>query len=279
MPAPDFDRAAEPPGAPGPLAAPVARAVADDLESIFPDQPPARGRPGRRLRLLRGARPAAEPGRRSRERRAASLGALMAAACVGVTAGALFAHGKSPSRPAPLAESPGVPIAMVSAPLPPPGPLPSQAAGYAPPVLPAPIEATSEAPAAPPPMPSSELGSAPISDAAAPAVAAPAHRRKPAHVKPARASGSLAAADARLRHAYAAAERAGVAHAVLADYRQEWGRLRHRAAHQPGMVATRYRQMAGELNRMAAHQRVARAEPPRVGPWRRFRMQLAALWR
>jgi hypothetical protein len=87
------------------------------------------------------------------------------------------------------------------------------------------------------------------------------------------------AADARLRRAYAAAERAGVANAALADYRDEWSRLRRRAPRQPALVAARYRRMAAELNHMAARERVARAEPPRVGPWRRFRMQLAALWR
>jgi len=87
------------------------------------------------------------------------------------------------------------------------------------------------------------------------------------------------AADARLRRAYASAVRAGVPRSVLVDYHDDWERLRHRAPRQPGLVAARYNQMAGDLNRMAGRRQVARTAPPRVGPWRSLRTELASLWR
>jgi hypothetical protein len=85
---------------------------------------------------------------------------------------------------------------------------------------------------------------------------------------------SVAAADARLTRAYAAAERAGVPQPVLSGYRGEWRYLHTRPSRDSGWVAVRYRQMAGDLERLAAHERT---EP--TGPWRRFQMQVATLWR
>jgi hypothetical protein len=262
MPSPDHDPAAEPVATADPLAAPVARAVAEDLEAIFPQDAPRPAAGRRRLKLEAGRERDAARRRRGLERRAASLGALVAAACLGLSAGALVARTGAPLRSAPPSVSPGVPITVAQASLPSPGPLP-------------------EAPAVPPPSPAvAPLEAAqPADPSAAAADAAPA---APRHGKPARTArhhgrSAVLAADARLRRAYASAERAGVAYAVLADYRDEWSRLRRRAPRQPVLVAARYRQMAGELNHMAARERTARAEP--LGPWRRFRTQLAALWR
>jgi hypothetical protein len=91
----------------------------------------------------------------------------------------------------------------------------------------------------------------------------------------ARCGGStVAAADARLGRAYAAAERAGVPQPVLSGYRNEWTYLRRRASHDPKLVAVRYRQMAGDLERLSQHERIAP-----TGPLERFRLQMATLWR
>jgi hypothetical protein len=101
------------------VATPVVRAVAEDLEAIFPPEPAARPAVGARLRLRGGSRDRGSRAR-SRDRRAASLGALVAAACVGVSAGALIVRAGAPTKPAPPAISPGPPIALA---LPTPGPL------------------------------------------------------------------------------------------------------------------------------------------------------------
>lgn len=87
------------------------------------------------------------------------------------------------------------------------------------------------------------------------------------------------AADRRLRRAYASAVRAGAPRSVLIDYRDDWQRLRRRAPREPRLVAARYDQMASELQHLAHRRSVAHAAPPRPGPWRSLRMQLAALWR
>jgi hypothetical protein len=86
-------------------------------------------------------------------------------------------------------------------------------------------------------------------------------------------------ADARLRRAYAHAEHAGVSRATLVDYHAEWSRLRHRASSNPNLVATRYEVMASDLNRLAARPRHGAPSPQQPGPWRRFRMEVASLWR
>lgn len=257
LPAPD---GAEPSGPAGAAPAPVARAVAEDLEAIFPDQPAEHEPAPRRLRLRR---PRAERAG-GRERRAARLGGLIAAACVGISAGALLARHQAPGKPPPV--SPGAPIAAAS--LPAPGPLAVADAATAP-VVP---------PASPAPKP------ADVSQAGGVVRAqAPSHRQ----VHAARTCGrerrcgaaALKAADARLRRAYLAAARAGAPRAVLADYRHQWERLRRRGAREPALVAARYRRMASELDRLAARERIARADPPGPRPWRRIRTQLAALWR
>jgi hypothetical protein len=273
MSAPEHEPAIEPVEAAGAAAAPVARAVAEDLESIFPQE----GRPPRadagRLKL--GAARSAKAGRRwAGDRRAASLGALLAAGCIGVSAGALVARTSAPPKAAPPAVSPGVPITVATAALPAPGPLPAHP-------MTVPV-----APPSAPPIEAANLASAPN---AAPArlrrvsAAGPAAHRKATRTACARRAGcgrnALMSADARLRRAYASAERAGVSHAVLADYHDEWSRLRRRAPRQPALVTARYREMAADLSRLAAHERVAHAQPPPVGPFRRLRMQMAALWR
>jgi hypothetical protein len=279
---PASDPAAKPSEPTAGLAVPIARSVAEDLEAIFPHEPAAGAARSRRLQLGRGAR---GPGRRrSRERRAATVGGMIAAACVGLSAGALIARPIGPAKVSRAPDDAGAPPA--------PGPLASAAPGpLAPPVAP---PASTVAPSATRSAPSEAPAAA--SDAAAQAARQAARPRDVAAVRPRppapRAAAhagcgqarcepdSLRLADARLRRAYASAVRAGVARPVLADYRAEWSRLRRSAPRQPRLVAARYRSMAGDLNQMAAHRRrTAHAAAPRPGPWRRFRMQLAALWR
>jgi hypothetical protein len=248
------------------LAAPVARSVAEDLESIFPEPPAAPPAAGR-LRLRLGRKPGGSAGRGSR--RAASLGGLAAAALVGVSAGALIGRGAQPARHVarPPSAAPTLQIALAAAPS--PGPLLPPAAVATPAVA----SAATLSPAAAAPQPR-------LKEAATSHVA---HRRTARVAEhcggPRHCHAVLMAADARLRRAYAAAERADVPRSVLVDYHRRWSSLRRRAHHQPALVAARYRAMASDLDRMTTRPRVAHAEPPSVGPFRRFRMQLAALWR
>lgn len=232
----------------------VARAVAEDLEAIFPNAPPSSGG-GRRLRLGGRVETAGE-GRSRLEGRTAAVGAMIAAACVGVSAGALLTRGVGASRPPPAAAGVQVPrVASLAA-------------------VPQPITVAQPIAVSRPASPRAAAAKIHKVVARAPARA---RRGRPAVC---RGSGcSLMAADARLRRAYAAAVRADVPRSVLIDYRDSWERLRRRAPRQPGLVVARYNQMAGDLNRMAGRRRVARAAPPSAGPWRSLRTELASLWR
>ncbi|MDB5448535.1 MAG: hypothetical protein JWQ97_3852, partial [Phenylobacterium sp.] len=89
---------------PSGLAAPVGRGVAEDLQAIFPDTGETRPSVRRRLRLTGRSARRDEPTARSGERRAARIGAVVAAACVGVSAGALLAKLPQGSKPAPAAQ-------------------------------------------------------------------------------------------------------------------------------------------------------------------------------
>ncbi|CAN7285366.1 hypothetical protein LJR225_001467 [Phenylobacterium sp. LjRoot225] len=260
------------------LAAPLARAVAEDLEAIFPNPSPS----DRRLRLRfarRGDQARGVPQRG--QGRVAALGAMVAAAFVGVTAGAWFARGPEPERPVqaaapapslrPLAAGPPAvdPSHAVAA-------VPTSTAGPAAKPAAGPIAVASASP--PRPVKAHKISAQKVAAGRASTYRSPARKasiRKPAPTRTARTS-PLIEADARLRKAYAAAIRADVPRGVVVDYRNEWERLRHRASDQPGMVATRYNDMAGELKRMAARRQVADASAQPSS--RNRRTQLAAQW-
>jgi hypothetical protein len=241
----------------------VARAVAEDLEAIFPTGPAA-APGGGRLHLTERAR----NGPTVRREAAASLGALVAAACVGLSAGAVLAHHGAPTGSLSAAAPRAPPVVLANSSLPSPGPLPQTAPMAPPPAAPG-VHTESGAP----------------SEVHAGLRRASAQRAQP-HRKTARQSATrcrgvarcggsaVAAADARLGRAYASAERAGVPQPVLTGYRNEWRYLRGRAPHDPNLVTVRYRQMAGDLERLSQHERIAP-----TGPLERFRLQLATLWR
>jgi hypothetical protein len=86
------------------------------------------------------------------------------------------------------------------------------------------------------------------------------------------------AADARLRRAYRAAQRAGVSRPVLVSYRNRWAGLRGRATHDPGRVVRGYRQMASELEQLSRRGAIARASGEREG-WRAPGLLFGGLWR
>jgi hypothetical protein len=256
---------------------PVARSVAEDLEVIFPEESSPHGPTGRRLRLGIGHAPRAVGSAGRGERRLANVGALTAAVCLGLSAGAVLSRTDVPARHAPQAMAgSGVAIAASAPALPAPGPLftPALVTPFAAPVA--------------------------VFHAAGPPAKAAAETPKVRRVSAARASAprpkatrvastcahqsscsrrALMAADARLRRAYVSAADAGVEPAVLENYRDEWNELRLRAPQQPALVTAQYRRMAGSLSHMAAEQRAAQAERPRPGPFKRLGMQLAALWR
>lgn len=244
-------------------AVPMARSVAEDLEAIFPHRSRTQGAPALRLRV--GAGRAGGTAHARPVGYASAVGALAAAALAGVSAGALLGPGPVALRP-----QPGL---QVKAPaLPSPGPLPAGPLHARPPRI---------------------LAAAPQSPASARATLHKASARRPAAqrrhavmARRARCHGascrapSVMQADARLRHAYAEARRAGVSSTVLADYRDRWDSLRRRAPREPSLVAARYGAMADDLDRMAARHAVERERAPRhVGPWRALRTQIAALWR
>lgn len=243
------------PAEPASIRAGVSRAVADDLEAIFPNPAPSTAQGPQKLRL--GRRTAEATSRSFGERRAAVWGAVIAAACIGVSAGALIARdGRSAAsppvevsakQPAPVLAGVAATPAPAAAPLPSPGPLaPSPVARVN---LPEPVQAdTAPKPSAPK-----------VRKAAVKKVEA---KRKPKAVTRSVCGGycdhgDVMAADRRLRRAYSAAVRAGVSRSVLVSYRNRWAGLRHRAPRQPELVVARYNAMAGDLNRLAGRRRLA----------------------
>jgi hypothetical protein len=252
------------------LAAPLARAVGEDLEQIFPNAAPARSGVLRLALARRGdrRREAAERG----ESHAATAGAIVAAAFVGVLAGALLGRG-----PAPAPAASNLSPVMVAAPagVPVHGAAPAWAA------VPIPEAATSAADASPPRVVRVRKASAHRPVVRKIAVREPARARAAPAVacRGARCASPLMQADARLRQAYAAAIRAEAPRSVVVDYRNEWEQLRQRAPDQPGLVTARYNEMAGELRRMAVRRQAAAAPRPSALPRGGARTQLAALWR
>jgi hypothetical protein len=86
------------------------------------------------------------------------------------------------------------------------------------------------------------------------------------------------AADRRLRRAYAAAVKAGVARPVLVEYRDDWARLRRRAPREPARVVSGYGRMASALERPAQVQRTADERPLRRDDgWRHLGREIASL--
>jgi hypothetical protein len=250
------------------LAAPVAPSVHDDLAAIFPAEP-ARDAPAARPRRERTSLPKAG-GRRSAEG-LAGLGAIVAAAAVGLAGGLLMAE--RPAKPPPI-RLPAAPAAAAAlSALPPLGGIdPGRGAA---------LER-----AATPPSPAAAGLPQPLK-VADPRTAAP--RARPTAIRTVDRQGcgadrrcshaDLLAADARLRRAYHAATRAGVPNPVLADYRDRWARLRRRSTDEPARVVAGYGQMARELGRMAAAPVRARYRPRHEGPMERLGEQIASVLR
>jgi hypothetical protein len=226
------------------VAAVVVRSVAEDLEAIFPPDraAPASAKLHLRSRHRRRAGPAVRHGGY-----AGVVGALVAAALAGVSAGALAERDQAPEvQPA------------VGAALPTPGPLPSGPLHAPTPARVAAVE--KPAPATPKPR-----------------VRKASTHHRTTHRRHDARTPSLMQADARLRDAYASARRAGVSSNVLTDYHDQWSSLRHRARREPRLVAARYDEMARELDAMA--ERHDRAAPVHHGAWYTLRTQIASLWR
>lgn len=186
------------------------RAVAADLAEIFADSRPAAVGAGdsavRRLAPRTGSR-----------FKPATIGALLAAGLVGVSAGALLARDAQPAVKAPEPA-----IAAVTAPIPAPVPTP-----VAPPAAPVIQAAATEPP--------------PAVQKAVEVKAKPKPKPKKAKARPARASrADVLAADRRLRRAYDRAIRAGVPRPVLVDYRNRWNRLRRTTWDEPTQLVRGY---------------------------------------
>jgi hypothetical protein len=251
------------------MAVPVARAVSDDLAAIFPDATPAPA--AGRLRIGPGRRQA--PRRPLLQGATEKLSAIGIAAFLGVSAGAALSSRAPDAEPARAVAS-GPASGFAPAALPSPGPLPTSAMLLA-----------AAAPYDPPPAVRAARPRPAKAAAVRKASLKKASRRRPARAAPERCWGAAAArlcggsdlpaAEARLSGAYASARRAGVAADVLADYRHEWDGLRRRRWREPARVAVQYRKMADNLDGLA----VAEKRRAQAGPWRRFRTQMAALWR
>lgn len=186
------------------------RAVAADLSEIFADSRPAAVGAGdsavRRLAPRTGSR-----------FKPATIGALLAAGLVGVSAGALLARDAQPA-----AKAPEPAIAAVTAPIPSPVPVP----------VPQPAAPVIQAAATEPP---------PTVEKAVEVKAKPKLKPKKVKARPARASrADVLAADRRLRRAYDRAIRAGVPRPVLVDYRNRWNRLRRTTWDEPTQLVRGY---------------------------------------
>jgi hypothetical protein len=235
----------------------VARAVAEDLEAIFPDEPSAPPLATLRLRDRRG-----RDSRPSRGRAAVgytgTVGALAAATLAGVSAGAMIGRSQAPSE-----QSTQLPAQAQAQSLPSPGPLLPSGPLHAP--LPRVLVAEAE-PAHPPQR--AKLHKT--------VVRRPMSQHHWAHRVT--RGPSVMEADARLRRSYDAARHAGVSSTVLTDYHDQWEALRHRAPREPRLVVARYDAMAGELDQLAARHQ-AEETRSHSGPWRTLKTQIASLWR
>lgn len=225
--------------------APV-RVVAQDLEAIFgaaplriaPTQAP------RRLSLASAETPRAS--------RLATAGAFASAAFLGLAAGAFLVTRGPERRAAPERQPLRVELARPSPIAPPLGPIDPRSGVAAPQMQPAPTNAE-------------------------PSPARASRHRTPRHAAPSGGASyaDVTAADRRLRGAYAAAIRAGVARPALVSYRDRWDAMRRLRAHEPRRLAAGYGALAAELDRAAARARrdegrarFARGSwKPRYAPW------------
>lgn len=263
--------------------APVASDVADDLQAIFPNAPSRASASRLKIATGRDARPAART-----QGRVAVIGAMVAAALGGLSAGALLGRGPTPAASAPAGRAEQVRIVVAphpeartiqatASPAPRPGPPMLHGLPTLGPLAPPQLIQTSVA--APSPAP---LVKAKAERPSKPDVRKIA-RRRAAPPSASRCRGAcdyedVLKADARLRRAYASAADAGVTRTVLVGYRNEWASLRHRAPRQPGRVVARYGEMARELERYASSPRVARAPGRRIHTLDGLRADLASLW-
>lgn len=231
-----------PPDSALPATTDLSRSVAADMEAIFADAP---------LQAACVAEPPVQVLRRSGaghgRLRPALIGLVLAAGFAGVAAGTLI-----PRAPA----APPAPIIVAAA-----APAPAESVRAAAADHIHIVAAPEAAPSAPPPA----------------AQAAP-HRALRVRSIPvirrhaAEPVTSVAAADRRLRDAYARAVRAGVARPILVDYRDRWADLREREADRPERLAMAYRELSDDLGRMADRPSRYRAEPMDElrgwSPWR-----------
>ena len=261
--------------------------VADDLQAIFPNAPPRASATRLRLDLGREARPSPRI-----HKRVAAIGAMVAAALGGLSAGALISRGPTPAPPSSaLDRTEQVRIVVTphpdakkgaTSPLRAPRPEPAALIGLPSPGPLAPPQVVRTFVEASPPTPVARAKAQRPKPPAARKVA-----RRDATVVPAREGHCRGAcdyedvlnADARLRRAYASAADAGVARPVLVGYRDEWASLRQRAPRQPGQVVTRYGEMARDLERYADSPRMAHAPSRRNHTLDGFRTDLASLFR
>jgi hypothetical protein len=223
------------------MATPVTLSVAEDLAAIFPDEPRPLTETALQLAGRRNELTAVKPATQSR---AGTLGAIAAAALLGVAAGAMIGH-----EPAPMRQDPQPVVQASAAATPAPSP-------------------AGRSPATQPPMQAAAAGAETPAPARLHRVVArhpptrhpPGHNRRAARahqVTTCRAphchAPSVTVADERLlRRAYDSAADAGVSQNVLADYHAQWVQLRRQAPDEPGQVAARYHQLTGELDSMAA---------------------------
>lgn len=199
-------------------AASRSRAVAADLSEIFASSQPSAAVSGdsavRRLAPRAGSR-----------FKPATIGALLAAGLVGVSAGVLLAGKGAKSSETALEPA----IAAVVAP------------------IPAPVRAPIPQPVAPV-IQASAVEPAPTVEKAVEVKAKAKPKAKPQKAKPQKAEArpvrasraEVLAADRRLRRAYDRAIRAGVPRPVLVDYRNRWNRLRRTTWDEPAQLVRGY---------------------------------------
>lgn len=235
---------------PAPLSSHRAAAgdVARDMESIFGSAPAHAAPPPPRRSARRDAAPP-----EARGSRLAAVGGLAAAAFLGVAAGAFLMTDHAPTGPKPPLRALPVEIAQARA-APAPGP-----------IEPLPLPQSLQA-ATPP-------GAAPVE---APPQVRPARVRASRHVtRGCCGYVQMAAADRRLRAAYAEAVRAGAPRPLLVSYRDRWAEVRRQGAHEPRRLVEGYGALAAGLDHAAAE---ARAHSRRYADRRGWRPRYAPWW-
>jgi hypothetical protein len=205
----------------------LARSVASDLEGIFAPEAATRSTTPSAVRRVAGRGDARGP---------ATIGALLVAGLLGVTAGSLLMKAPGFSKPNPV---------MAAAT---PQAAPLQGYPWSPepfaPLVPAMVQPVSA------PAPARVEAPRPAKVARKPAKprSAPGCRRGCTYAE-------VMAADRRLRRAYAGAIRAGVSRGALVSYRNRWAQLRPRARYEPQRVVVGYGALASDLDRMAGRSR------------------------